>query len=60
MISMPKESITKTVGLVVVIIVMFVFSYLFYLNGESNVTLILLFIGIILALVLAAGYIHSK
>ncbi|KON33893.1 MAG: hypothetical protein AC479_02950 [miscellaneous Crenarchaeota group-6 archaeon AD8-1] len=51
------------VGLVLVTILsglMFIFSYLFYGHGESNVSLILLFAGLGLAGVLAVAVLTSK
>jgi len=60
MIVMSSESNVKIVGLVIVIALMLVFSYLFMLSNEDNVSLILLFIGIILAFVLAGIAVSSK
>ena len=57
---MPTESTSKTAGLVILSSLMILFSYLFNLRGESNVSLLLLFIGIILALALAGSAIFSK
>lgn len=57
---MPSESSTKAVGLVVLSALMISFGYLFTLSGESTVALILLFIGVVLALVFASNVIHSK
>jgi hypothetical protein len=57
---MAKQS---TVGLVLVTILsglMFVFSYLFYGYGEGNVSLILLFAGLVLAAVLAVAVLMSN
>ncbi|UCD12915.1 MAG: hypothetical protein JSW60_04940 [Thermoplasmatales archaeon] len=57
---MSAESIAKTVGLVVLSIIMIIFSFVFNERGESNVALILLFVGIILALILAASLFVKK
>jgi len=53
---MSAESIAKTIGIVVLSALMIIFSYLFNEQGEGNVSLILLFLGIILALILAASF----
>ena len=57
---MSAESIAKTVGLVVISIVMIIFSFVFNEQGEGNVALILLFVGIILALILVASLFVKK
>ena len=57
---MGMKTTSKTVGLVFLSALMIVFSYLFNLLGEPNVSLILLFIGIVLALILAFSFISSK
>ena len=56
-------AIQSTVGLILVTILsglMFVFSYLFYGYGEGNVSLILLFAGLVLAGVLAFAVFVDK
>ena len=55
---MSKESITKTIAVTLLSIVVIVISYLFYLNG-SDIYVILLFIGVVLALVVAQDLIRS-
>lgn len=53
----------SNVGLVLISILsglMFVFSYLFYGYGEGNVSLILLFAGLVLAGVLAVAVLIPK
>lgn len=57
---MSAESIVKTVGLVVLSALMIIFSFVFNERGEGNVALILLFVGIILALILAASFLIKK
>jgi len=57
---MSAESIAKTVGLVVLSALMIIFSFVFNERGEGNVSLILLFVGIILALILAASLFTKK
>ena len=57
---MSAESIAKTIGLVVLSAIMIVFSFLFNESGEGNVSLILLFVGLILALILAASLYMKK
>jgi hypothetical protein len=57
---MPTESTSKIAGLVILSAVMILFSYLFNLQDESNVTLILLLIGIVLALALVARVFSSE
>ena len=51
---MSAESIARIAGLVVMSVVMIAFSFVFSERGEGNISLILLFTGIILALILAA------
>jgi len=57
---MSAESIAKTVGLVVLSVIMIIFSFVFNERGEANVSLILLFVGIILALILAVSLFYKK
>lgn len=57
---MSAESIAKIVGIVVLSALMIIFSFVFYERGESNVTLILLFVGILLALILTASLFTKK
>jgi len=57
---MSAESIAKIIGIVVLSALMIIFSFVFYERGESNVSLILLFVGIILALILAASLFIKK
>ena len=57
---MSAESIAKTIGLVVLSAIMIIFSFLFNERGEGNVTLILLFVGIVLALILVATLFMKK
>ena len=57
---MAAESIAKTIGIVVLSALMITFSFLFNERGEGNVTLILLFVGIILALILVASSFMDK
>ena len=57
---MSTESTSKTAGLVILSLIMILFSYLFNLRGESTVSLLLLFVGIILALALAGSTFFSK
>ena len=57
---MSAESIAKTIGLVVLSALMIIFSFVFNERGEGNVSLILLFVGIILALLLAAPLFMKK
>ena len=44
---MSAESIAKTVGLVALSALMMIFSFAFNERGEGNVSLLLLFVGII-------------
>jgi len=55
---MSKESISKTFAVTLLSIVIIVVSYLFYLN-DSDIYLILLFIGVVLALIVAQDLIRS-
>jgi len=55
-----SESIVKIIGLVILSAVMLTFSYLFYTSSGVPMSLILLFIGIVLALTLAASVTRSK
>ena len=57
---MTAESIAKTIGLVILSALMIIFSFVFNERGEGNVSLILLFVGIILALLLAASLFMKK
>ena len=57
---MSAESIAKTIGLVILSALMIIFSFVFNERGEGNVSLILLFVGIILALLLAASLFMKK
>ena len=57
---MVRESDFRVVGLVFVIIAIFLFSYLFYLNGEAFVPLILLVVGIVLSFMLAGSVLGSR
>lgn len=57
---MSKESITKIIGLVILSALMLIFSFLFYERGESLVPLLLLFVGILLALLVAASLFMKK
>jgi len=59
MIIMPSESNVKIIGIVIVIALMLVFSYLFMLSNEDNISLILLFIGIFLAFILSTTLIQT-
>ena len=57
---MSAESIAKTIGIVVLSSLMIIFSFVFNEQGEGNVSLILLFVGIILTLLLAASLFMKK
>ena len=57
---MTNQSAVGMVLITVLSSLMFVFSYLFYEYGEGNITLILLFAGLVLAGVLAVGVLTSK
>jgi len=57
---MSAESIAKTIGIVVLSALMIILSFVFNERGEGNVSLILLFVGIILALILAASLFMNK
>ncbi len=50
---MGKQSVAGIVAITVLSVLMIVFSFLFNGTGESNVSLILLFSGLLLAAVLA-------
>ena len=50
----------KTISVLILSIAMMGFAYLFYLNGETFIVLVLLFIGIVLALILAASIHRPK
>jgi len=56
---MTKESIVKTISVTLLSAFLFIMSYLFYL-AESAVYIFLLFIGIILALIVASGFLQSE
>jgi len=56
---MSKESIAKTMAVTLLSIVVIAVSYLFYKEG-SDIYVILLFIGVVLALVVAQDLIRSN
>ena len=57
---MSGQSIAGTIGIVILSIFMIILSFLFNERGEGNVSLILLFVGIILAFVLVFNVLRSK
>ena len=57
---MAERSTLGIMGLIILSALMFVFSYLFYGYGEGNVSLILLFAGLVLAGVLAVAVLMPK
>jgi len=50
----------KTISVLILSIAMMGFAYLFYLNGETFIVLVLLFIGIVSALTLVASVPRPK
>jgi len=57
---MAKQSVVGWVLVTILSGLMLTFSYLFYEYGEGNVSLILLFAGLVLAAVLAVTVLLSK
>ncbi len=57
---MPTESTPMTAGLVILSALMLILGYLFYEQGQLAITLVLLFVGIVLALTLASRFIRSE
>ena len=56
---MTDASVIQTISLTMVIIAIFVISYLFSIR-ESTISLLLLFFGIFLSIILASGYVKSS
>jgi hypothetical protein len=57
---MSGQSIAGTIGIVMLSMFMLVLSFLFSERGEGNVSLILLFVGIILAFLVVFDVLRSK
>jgi hypothetical protein len=57
---MSGQSIAGTIGIVMLSMFMLVLSFLFSERGEGNVSLILLFVGIILAFIVVFDVLRSK
>ena len=57
---MSGQSIAGTIGIVMLSMFMLVMSFLFSERGEGNVSLILLFVGIILAFIVVFDVLRSK
>lgn len=57
---MTEEKTVKIIGLVFLSAIMITFAYLFTLAGETAIPLILLFIGIVLALIVGSSAYHPK
>jgi hypothetical protein len=56
---MQNEKVIQTISLTVVISIIFIISYLFSLQ-DSDITIILLFFGIFLSIILASGFIKNS
>ena len=57
---MVEKSTVGIIALTFLSALMFVFSYIFYLSGETFVPLVLLFAGLLLAAVLAVKVLFSE
>jgi uncharacterized membrane protein YgaE (UPF0421/DUF939 family) len=57
---MSGQSLAGTIGIVMLSMFMLVLSFLFSERGEGNVSLILLFVGIILAFIVVFDVLRSK
>jgi len=57
---MSKESIAKTIAVTILSITFMIIAYLFYATDASSIYIILLFIGVVLALVVAQDLIRSN
>lgn len=57
---MGDNSVVSSVGIVILSVVMILFSFLFNVRGEGNVSLILLFAGIGLAFILVVAVLLPK
>ena len=57
---MAGQSIAGTIGIIILSSLMLILSFVFSERGEDNVSLILLFVGIILAFILVFDVLRSK
>jgi len=57
---MSKESIAKTIAVTILSITFIIVGYLFYTVNASSIYVILLFIGVVLALIVAQDLIKSN
>jgi len=57
---MSKESIAKTIAVTILSITFIIVGYLFYTVNTSSIYVILLFIGVVLALIVAQDLIKSN
>ena len=57
---MAGQSIVGIIGIIILSILMLIFSFLFSERGEGNISLLLLFVGIILAFILVFDVLRSK
>ena len=57
---MAGQSIAGTIGIIILSILMLILSFVFSERGEGNISLLLLFVGIILAFVLVFDVLRSK
>jgi hypothetical protein len=57
---MSGQSIAGIIGIIILSMFMLILSFLFNERGEGNVSLILLFVGIILAFIVVFDVLRSK